>query len=547
MRGSRRLRCAASALFATASVPLFIAVSAGAETGPTPSPAVVQGRAIFTQSCSGCHGSDLSGGRGPSLFDPKLFARLTDPAIHQTVEKGVKDSEMPPFAGTLDSGQIDAVIAYLHSRSSELARMASAAPAPPAASGSGDAAPASRSVVGPAPNPDGQRIHTVMQDIQIETLVGDLDTPYGLSFLPDGRLLVSERTPTASLRLIDPTGKARPIRIAGLPRVHQGQDAGLLDVAVGPNYAKDGWIYLAYSDDNPADPEPPPLAPGQPSYLAKRKPSATVIVRGKIDASNRWVDQQDVFRAPWSIYTPSGAHYGSRILFDGKGHLFFSLGERGDMKNAQNLATPLGKIHRVNLDGSIPADNPFVKTPGAVPSIWTLGHRNPEGLATDPATGLLWESEHGPTGGDEINVIERGRNYGWGIVSKGMQPGLKGVSAPGMVDPIAWYFPTIAPSGIAFYEGNRYAGWKGSLFVCALRGQQLRRLTVRGRQVVSQEVLFNGLGRVRAIATGPDGLLYVLMTDPTGPGWDVDFTNPVHGELVRLKPITWEQVQMRFQ
>ena len=168
-------------------------------------------------------------------------------------------------------------------------------------------------------------------------------------------------------------------------------------------------------------------------------------------------------------------------------------------------------------------------------------------FAIDPATGLVWESEHGPSGGDEVNIIEPGSNYGWGVVSKGLQPGIKEVSAPGMVDPVAWYNPTIAPSGIAFYEGDRYAGWKGSLLLCGLRGQQLRRLTVKGREVVSEEVLFSGLGRVRAIATGPDGLLYVLMTDPTGPGSSVNFTDPVRGSLVRLDPITWKQVEFRFQ
>jgi len=529
-----RKRMASLALAGSAAL---FAMTATRAPGADHAAPASEGSAIFAAACAGCHGSDLSGGRGPSLFDPRLFMRLADPAIHETIEKGVKDSEMPPFGGTLDSAQIDAVIAYLHSHSAELAGGAT----------STTGAPASAAVVRPPPNPDGQRIHSQTQDFQIETLADHLDTPYGLAFLPDGRLLVSERTPTGNLRLIDPSGKQPPARIAGLPAVHQGQDAGLLDVAVGPNYASDGWIYLAYSDNDPSLPEPPPPAPGTPGFQIKRKPSMTVIVRGKIDAANRWTAQQEIFRAPWSVYTPSGAHYGSRILFDDKGHLFFSIGERGDMKNAQNLATPLGKIHRINLDGSIPADNPFVRTTGALPSIWSYGHRNPEGLAIDPRTGLIWESEHGPVGGDEINLIERGRNYGWGVVSKGMQPGIDAVSAPGMVDPAAWYFPTIAPSGIGFYEGERYAGWKGSLFVCALRGQQLRRLTIEGRHVVDQEVLFSDLGRVRAIATGPDGLLYVLMTDPTGPGWNVDFTNPVRGRLVRLNPITWQQVEFKFQ
>ncbi|MBO9575745.1 MAG: PQQ-dependent sugar dehydrogenase [Sphingobium sp.] len=544
MRRSKGLRCAASVALAVLSVPLFIAVSADAQTGALPNSPVAQGRAIFTQSCSGCHGADLTGGRGPSLFNPRLFARLTDAAIHRTVETGIKDSEMPPFAGTLSGSQIDAVIAYLHDRSRQLTGPAATGPLPAATNGP---APRTQMIGGPLPDPDGQRVHTRTQDIQLKILVDDLDTPFGLAFLPDGRLLITERAPQAALRLVDPTGKKASIRVAGLPRVHEGQDAGLLDVAIGPNYAKDGWIYLAYSDDDPNVPEPPAAPPDTPDYLVPRKPSLTVIVRGKLDANNRWVDQQDIFRAPWSSYSTSGMHYGSRIAFDGKGHLLFSIGERGDMKKAQDLGHPAGKIHRLNLDGTIPADNPFVKTPRALPSIWSFGHRNPEGLAIDPATGIVWESEHGPSGGDEVNIIEPGKNYGWGVVSKGMQPGIKDVSAPNMVEPVAWYFPTIAPSGIAFYEGTRYAGWKGSLLLSALRGQQLRRLTIEGRQVVSEEVLFSGLGRVRAIATGPDGLLYALMTDPTGPGYNVNFTEPVHGELVRIDPITWKQAEFKFQ
>lgn len=530
------LNRAAAFLLAGCCAPFAMVVGQTSDHGGPVTPAG-QGGAIYAASCAGCHGTDLSGGRGPSLFAPALFARLADPTLHARIEKGVPDSEMPPFGGALDAGQIDAVIAYLHNRSAELT-------AAPASTGG---APASTAIARPAPDPDGQRIHSQTQDIQIETLVRDLATPYGLDFLPDGRLLVTERAPKGELRLIDPSGKAPPVRIAGLPAVHQGQDAGLLDVAVGPDHAKDGWIYLAYSDNDPKLPAPPPTPPGTPDYRIPRKPSMTVIVRGRITQDNRWTDQQDVFRAPWSFYTPSGAHYGARILFDGKGHLFFSIGERGDMKNAQDLSTPLGKIHRLNLDGTIPADNPFVKQAGALPSIWSYGHRNPEGLAIDPASGLIWESEHGPIGGDEINLITRGGNYGWGVVSKGMQPGLKGVSAPGMIDPLLWYFPTIAPSGIAFYTGDRYAGWKGSLFIGGLRGQQLRRVQVKGRQVIAQEVVFSDLGRVRDIATGPDGLLYVLMTDPTGVGWTVNFTDPVHGLLVRLKPITWQQVELKFQ
>jgi glucose/arabinose dehydrogenase len=499
---------------------------------PGQTPAVERGRAIFAATCAACHGTDLSGGRGPSLFNADRLATLGAAGLRDKIEKGGAGTEMPAFKDLYSAADIDGMIAYLTARAEQLRPRATArgdlfAPPPP-------------------PNPDGQRIHTKTQDIQLEVVEKGLETPYGMDLLADGRVIVSERTGDGYLRIVDLAGKTPSVRVTGLPKIHQGQDAGLLDVAVGPNHATDGWIYIAYSDDDPALPEPPPPAPGAPGFQVKRKPSMTVIARGKIDANNRWAEHQEIFRAPWSFYTPSGSHYGARILFDTQGHLFFSVGERGDMRNAQNLMTPLGKIHRVNLDGSIPADNPFVGRKDALPSIWSYGHRNPEGLAWGPGTGLLWESEHGPVGGDEVNVIVKGGNYGWGVVSKGMQPGIKDVSAPGMIDPVAWYFPTLAPSGIGFYEGDRYKGWKGSLFVTGLNGQQLRRLTVKGDQVVDQEVVFASLGRVRDVLTGPDGLLYILMTNPTGQGTGIDLTNPVVGALVRVRPISWQQVEFRY-
>ena len=204
------------------------------------------------------------------------------------------------------------------------------------------------------------------------------------------------------------------------------------------------------------------------------------------------------------------------------------------MTNAQDLSKPLGKIHRVNDDGSIPKDNPFVNTPNALPSIWTYGHRNPQGLAWDPA-GLLWESEHGPTGGDEINVIEKGKNYGWGVISMGLQNGITERSREGMEQPIVYYTPTIAPSGIAFYTGSKYPAWKNNLFVAALAGQQLRRLEISGRKVIHQEAVFEQFGRVRAVTTGPDGLLYVLLQNPTGSGTGLGLaaSTPGHGHSAR--------------
>ncbi len=312
-----------------------------------------------------------------------------------------------------------------------------------------------------------------------------------------------------------------------------------------PQYAENGWIYLAYSEVRPGF-TPPPASEAPPPAPARgargrgrgpQIPSNTVVVRGRINANHEWTDQQVIFRAPEELYSTSGAHFGLRFLWDKQNHLFFSLGERGAMQNAQDLSNPLGKIHRVNADGTAPPDNPFAKTPGALATIWSYGHRNPQGLAWDPVTGLLWESEHGPNGGDEINVVEPGHNYGWGVITMGTQPGITEQAHEGMEQPIVDYTPSVGPTGIAFYTGTRYPGWKNtSLFVCALVGQQLRRLEIKDREVTHQEVVLDHLGRVRDIAQSPDGYFYVALQSPTGVnGLSLSASTP--GSIVRLVPV----------
>lgn len=258
----------------------------------------------------------------------------------------------------------------------------------------------------------------------------------------------------------------------------------------------------------------------------------TVVVRGKINQKNEWTDQQVIFRAAPQYYSSTNAHYGSRFTFDKQGHLFFTVGEKNVMTHAQDLADPLGKIHRVNDDGTAPKDNPFVGRAGAVPSIWSYGHRHPQGLAWDPVTGKLWESEHGPQGGDEVNIIEPGRNYGWGVITMGVQPGITKRAEEGMEQPVVYYTPTIAPSGMAFYAGTKYPGWKNNLLMGGLGGQQLRRLEIEGGKVTHQEVVFNQFGRIRDVVLGPDGYLYVLMQLP---GQSLSQSTP--GVLARLMPV----------
>jgi glucose/arabinose dehydrogenase len=372
-------------------------------------------------------------------------------------------------------------------------------PAPPGARGRGPQGPPKPPTV---TEPEGYVVTSELQKLRVEVVARDLETPWGIGFLPDGRLLITERP--GRLRIVEKGKLSAPV--TGLPKVEQVQDGGMFDVEVHPQYAKNGWIYLSYAEPGPDN-----------TSLTERAPNntgMTAIVRGKINKNNEWVEQQYIFHATPDFYTATHIHYGSRFLFDKQGHLFFSLGEHGKPEDAQDLSKPTGKVHRVNDDGSIPNDNPFVKRDGAVKSIWTYGHRNPQGLAFDPATGKLWETEHGPNGGDELNLLQAGHNYGWAVVSNGTQPGITKTEQEGMDSPVVFWTPTMAPGGIAFATGNRYPKWKDQLFVTGLGGQVLRRITIDKDKVTHQEVVFDNLGRVRDIIQGPDGFFYVATALP---------------------------------
>jgi glucose/arabinose dehydrogenase len=455
---------------------------------------------LYLERCAGCHGTDTVSGRYPTLFDDVWTRVKNDDDMVRVITDGVPQTEMAPMKDLLSDQQIWQLVTYIRMQAGSLK------PRPPLA------------------DPDGQVVKSEKQTFKLEVIARDIETPWGLAFLPDGRLLITERP--GRLRVVA-KGKLLP-PVANTPKVWERQDAGMFDVEVHPQYAKNGWIYLAYSEPLPGYTPPPPPPEGAPAPAAPAEgrgrgpqppsiPSMTVVVRGKINARNEWVDQQFIFRASPELYTQNNSHFGSRLIFDRQGHLFFTIGERGVMTNAQDLSNPLGKIHRVNDDGSVPKDNPFAGRQGALPTIWSYGHRNPQGLAWDPVSGKLWSSEHGPQGGDEINIIEPGKNYGWGVITHGMQPGITKRAEPGMEQPIVYYTPTIAPSGMTFYTGTRYPGWKNNLFVGAMAGQHLRRLEISGDAVSHQEVVFDQFGRVRDIAIGPDGYFYLLLQTPGQP------------------------------
>lgn len=428
--------------------------------------------ALTKEYCVTCHNQNLVGSPAPNLVDPLWTYGGSDEAILRNIRQGFPAAGMQPFEGVLTEPEMRSIIRYLRSLAIDYAAGRITHPSQPVS----------------------VPLKTERAGVRIETVVADLETPWGIAFLPGGGMLVSERE--GRLRVIrDGKLQAEPIR--DLPRIFVKQDGGLLDVAVHPDFARNGWVYLAYVESG-----------------VKPDTSMTVVVRGKI-REGRWIDNQEIFRAPPERYYPGHIHYGCRFLFDDTGHLFFTIGDRGRSEDAQDLTSPCGKIHRVMDDGSIPIDNPFVRHPGAWPSIWTLGNRHPQGLIFHPVTGKLWESEHGPSGGDEVNRIEGGRNYGWPVVSSGTDRRMQFLAEkPGMESPLAAWTPSVAPAGIEFYTGDKVPAWKNHLFVACLGGEQLKRLETDGDRVTYQEIVFKGLGRVRDVVTGPDGLLYLAMNTP---------------------------------
>ncbi|MER2552640.1 MAG: PQQ-dependent sugar dehydrogenase [Thauera sp.] len=331
------------------------------------------------------------------------------------------------------------------------------------------------------------------------TIVSEgLEHPWGLAFLPDGRMLVSERP--GRLRLVGADGRVDPDPLHGLPPIAAVGQGGLLDVALHPDYRDNGWIYLSY------------VASGPGGY-------GTEVLRGRLKGRTL-VDVQVLFRMlPKST---RGQHFGSRLVFDRQGYLYITLGDRGEQQRAQRLDDHAGSVIRLHDDGRVPADNPFRDHPGARPEKFTLGNRNLQGAALHPQSGELWTHEHGPQGGDEINIIRAGINYGWPVITFGRNYGTgtaigEGTAKPGMAQPLYQWTPSIAPSGMAFYTGDRFPAWRGNLFVGALRDQMLVRLELDGARVVHEERLLEGaIGRIRDVRNGPDGFVYLLTDSPKG-------------------------------
>jgi len=341
-------------------------------------------------------------------------------------------------------------------------------------------------------NIDEPDLPSAQASIRIDTVVSGLSVPWGMAFLPNGDMLITERS--GEIRIVR-DGQLLEKKVEGLPEIYVRGQGGLMDITLHPDYEENGWIYISYA------------APAKSGNGGN-----TAIMRARLE-NNTLVDKEELFKA--TPNSSGGRHFGSRIEFDREGFLYFSVGERGKSSNAQTLSNHSGKIFRLHDDGRVPQDNPFVNQKNAMPEIFTYGNRNPQGLALHPETGELWAHEHGPQGGDELNIIRKGNNYGWPEITYGINYDgsiiTEDTAKAGMEQPVVYWKPSIAPCGMTFVTGDVYPAWKGDILVGSLKFQYLVRCELEGNNVVHQEKLLEGAGRVRNVKQGPDGYIYVAL------------------------------------
>jgi len=420
---------------------------------------------LYQKHCAVCHGARGEGGLGGALNQGEWQHAKTDEERTRVIRDGLPDLGMQGFGDVLNEKEIRALVIYMR----ELETMAQRE----------------------KPRANAAGIHqTERQSFRIEDVARNSKRMWGVTFMPDGRFLATEID--GNVRFISADGTLAP-PIENIPKIRRRGQGGMLDVALDPEYEENGWVYLVFSHGNSSG-------------------AMTSLVRGKIQG-NRWTDEEVLFRAKDKDYRGAGTHFGSRIVFEDD-YVFFAIGDRGDQQQAQSLNVPNGKVHRLHRDGRIPEDNPFVgKSP--YPSIWTYGNRNPQALVFHPETGVLWSTEHGPRGGDELNVIQKGKNYGWPKVTFGMNyngtPITEHTTLPGMEPPVWHWTPSIAVCGMSVADGRIYPGWKGDLLIGGLRSQVLERIRIEDGELKEREVVLQGAGRVRDVKTAPNGTVYLIL------------------------------------
>ena len=441
----------------------FISVSITAQNN-----SLDDGLKVYKKYCGTCHGQQMQGGMSQSLIDGKWQFDSSDDGIAKIIKSGKLENGMPSFENVLNDSQVSNIIKLIRSKEKKSSHQ-------------------KYEVI--------NTLETFDYKVNVELVTDEIEEPWAIDFISPSMALVTEKP--GRLRIIK-DGKLEKEPINGIPKVRYAGQGGLLDVAVDPDYTSNGWIYLSFSHEIDGN-------------------GMTKIIRGKIK-NNRWKNEEVLFEADKSLYIKTNHHFGSRIVFDNDNHLFFSIGDRGKREHAQDLTRPNGKIHRIFRDGKIPKDNPFLNDKSAIPSIYAYGSRNAQGLSIEPKTGELWAAEHGQRGGDELNIINAGKNYGWDKITYGINydgsVSTENVKAPGMEVPVMFWRPSIAVCGIDFYKGNLFPKWDNHLIVGALKFEEVRLLDIEDDRVLHEETIIKDSGRVRDVCTSPDGSIYIVLNQP---------------------------------
>ncbi len=439
---------------------------------------------LYNEYCGKCHGENGEGGGGgtQSLLTVDKFDQKWDRAFFDATRNGVPNTGMEPMGQTLSDQEIWGLVVHIRELQGKALRW-----------GLGQ------------PKKSGDIFNSKLHNYKVETVVDQgngLKVPWSMDWLPDGKMLVTNRPGGIGIY----QNGSRVGEIVGLPQTVEVGQGGQMEVAVHPNYASNGWVYISYAE---------PKASGSRECFTK-------VVRGKLtwEGSNaRWGTQQTIYEVDKSNYNGSGVHFGCKIAFDGKGHVFLTQGERGGGNVAQEVDRPFGKVYRLNEDGSVPKDNPFYGKGSVAQMVWSFGHRNPQGL-TVGLDGRIWDTEHGPRGGDELNECVSGGNYGWSKVafSINYNDSAEWVPWPKPGEnyrlPIFRWLPSIGASGLDVMKGSMFPNWKGDLIAGGLSGNSVDRIRTKDGKFVEREGLLIGMGRVRDIAVGPDGAIYVALNQP---------------------------------
>ena len=451
-----------------------------------PAAAQSDGAGLYSRNCASCHGASLQGtGLGPALSRQTYRYGGSADDLARIIRNGIVSQGMPAFGAALSEEEVAAIAAFLPAREGE--------------------------EEGAEPRnfddrKDGRTAESLDYAIRVEVVADGLQTPWAIAFLDARTALVTERT--GRLRLMK-NGKLTEEPVSGTPAVfvhsHEWNQGGLLDVAIDPGYSQNGWIYLSYSHQL------------RGTGTDGEAQAMTRVVRGRI-RDNRWVDQEVLFEADPAAYAETFWHYGGRMAIDSDGQLHVSVGDRGSRELAREPGRPNGKVHRLQTDGTIPKDNPFRAQEAALPTEFSRGHRNPQGMTIEPATGRIWATEHGPRGGDELNIVTRGGDYGWPVISYGINYDgtilTPDTRASGIEQPVYYWRPSIGVSGLTFYHGDEFPLWEGKLLVTGLGPRDLRVLTIDDDRVQHEEIVFEAEGRPYEPVVGSDGAVYLVTDDP---------------------------------